>query len=155
MIVKLEQDLTVEEIEILIRYAEMTDEVERIAKVYNSLVARIKCSCVNLKNGERIEKLISVSDIYYFESVDKMTFVYCEKEVYRTDLRLYQITDDFGKFGFVQISKACVINVNMLDGVSPLPSSRMEATLVNGEKVCVTRKYLENIKIALKEGMKP
>lgn len=153
MIVKLEQDLTVEEIEILIRYAEMTDEVERIAQIYNSVAVRIKCSFINPKNGERIEKLVSVSDIYYFESVDKMTFVYCEKEVYRTDLRLYQITDDFGKFGFVQISKSCVLNVNMLDGVAPLPSSRMEATLTNGEKVYVTRKYLENIKSALKEGI--
>jgi len=139
MIVKLEQDLSLEEIEIFIKYAVMGKDVERVAIMLQSMDTRIKCSFNNS------EKLVSVSDIYYFESVDKMTFVYCEQEVYRTELRLYQIVEDFARLGFVQISKSCVLNINVLDSITPLLNSRMEATLKNNERLYVTRKYIENI----------
>ena len=147
MIVKMEQDLSMEEVEINIKYATMTKDVERIVTMLKSATTRIKCS---YDNGE---KLVSVSDIYYFESVDKKTFVYCEKDVYRTELRLYQIAEDYAHLGFMQISKSCILNINALDSITPLPSSRMEATLKNTERVYVTRKYLGNIKRALQEGM--
>ena len=144
---KLEQDLSLEEIEILIKYAVMGKDVERVAIMLQSMDTRIKCSFNNS------EKLVSVSDIYYFESVDKMTFVYCEQEVYRTELRLYQIVEDFARLGFVQISKSCVLNINVLDSITPLLNSRMEATLKNNERLYVTRKYIENIKQALQGEM--
>jgi len=146
MIVKLKQDSTVEEAEILIKYDVMTKDIERIMTILESATTRI--ACIDDDNGE---KLVNLSDIYYFESVDKKTFVYCKKAVYRTNLRLYQIADDFAKMGFVQISKSCVLNVNVLDSIIPLPSSRMEGTLTNGERVHITRNYLENIKRALKD----
>ncbi|MCL2570792.1 MAG: LytTR family transcriptional regulator DNA-binding domain-containing protein [Defluviitaleaceae bacterium] len=147
MIVKLEQDLTIEEVEIRIKYAAMNKDVERIVAALEAINTRIKCTL------EGREKFIIVSDIYYFESVDKMTFVYCEREVYRTELRLYQLVKDLAHLGFVQISKSCVLNINMLDSITPLLNSRMEATLKNSERLFVTRKYLENIRQALQEEM--
>jgi len=147
MFVKLERDLTVQEIEVLIKYAVMNNEVERITSLLHSVDTRIKC------NHEGSDKLVRASDIYYFESVDKMTFVYGEHEVYRTDLRLYKIVEDYAHLGFVQISKSCVLNINLLDSITPLPNSRVEATLRNAERLYVTRKYLDNIKQALQEGV--
>ena len=147
MIVKLEQDLSLNDIEILIKYGTRYKDAQRIALMIESFNTRIKCS---LEGGE---KLVNTSDIYYFESVDKRTFVYCEKSVYRTDLRLYQLAEDFAHLGFVQINKACVLNINILDEVRPLINSRMEATLKNGGRLYITRKYLDNIKQALQEGV--
>ena len=147
MIVKLKPDSSVKEIEILIKYSVMTEDVERIVTMLKSTATRIKCSY------DHGEKFVNISDIYYFESVDKRTFVYCEKEVYKTELRLYQIAEDYEHLGFMQISKSCILNINVLDSITPLPSSRMEATLKNSERVYVTRKYLGNIKRALQEGM--
>ena len=147
MIIKLIQDLSIDGVEVHIRYAEKNKDVEHITSLLQSVNTRIKCSF------EGSEKYVNVSDIYYFESVDKMTFVYCEQEVYRTEFRLYQIVEDFSHLGFVQISKSCVLNINVLDSVTPLFNSRMEATLKNSERILVTRKYLESIKRALQGGM--
>jgi len=147
MIVKLEQDLSLNDIEVLVKYGARSEDAERIASLISSFDTRIKCS---LEDGE---KLVNASDIYYFESVDKRTFVYCEKSVYRTDLRLYQLAEDFAHLGFVQINKACVLNINILDEVKSLINSRMEATLKNGERLYITRKYLDNIKQVLQEGI--
>ena len=58
--------------------------------------------------------------------------------------------DDLAHLGFVQISKSCVLNINALDNIKPLMNSRMEATLKNGEKIHINRKYLSGVKQALK-----
>ena len=96
---------------------------------------------------------MNASDIYYIESVDKKTFLYCEKEVYRTEFRLYQLMDMLSGLGFVQISKSYILNINTLDSIKPLLNKRMEATLKNGERLHVSRKYLTNIKHELQEGV--
>lgn len=147
MIVKLEQDFTKQDIEILMKYPKMNQEVERIVSLLQSAEKRIKCDL------HGIEKLLHISDIYYVESVDKKTFVYCEQEVYHTDLRLYQLMAILEKQGFVQISKFCILNLNVLDSFRPLINSRMEAILKNGERLFVTRKYLAKIKQELQKGM--
>ena len=140
MIVKLEENLNKEDIEVLIKYAQMNSTVERVVSLIKSIDSTVKCSL------EHREIWVNVSDIYYIESVDKKTFVYCDKSVYRTEYRLYQFLDAFEFPGFVQISKSCLININVLISIRPLANSKMEATLSNGERVNVTRKYVANIK---------
>ena len=145
MIIKVEQDLTKKEIEVLIRHHDMHREVERIVSLIQLAEKQIQCNL----NGE--EKLVNVSDIYYIESVDKKTFVYCENDVYRTELRLYQLLEILSKSSFIQVSKSCILNLNMLDSFRPLLNSRLEALLKNGERIYVTRKYLSMVKQELQK----
>lgn len=147
MLLKLEQDTGQKEIEVSIKYAEMSREVKRLVSLIRSADTHIRC----IADGK--EKLLNASAIYYAESVDKRTFVYCESKVYRTDLRLYQLLETLSPAGFVQISKSCILNIKVLDFVRPLLNSRMEATLKNGERLNVSRKYLVNIRSKLQEGM--
>lgn len=147
LILKTEQDLSCIETEVRIRYAKMSNKIQRMIALLQAVDIQIKCS------DEDIERLVSASDIYYIESVDKKTFVYLEEDVFRTELRLYQIMETLGQAGFVQVSKSCVLNVHMLDYIRPLLNSRMEAVLKNGEKVQINRKYLNDIKQALKGDM--
>ncbi len=145
MIVKLQQNLTQEEVEVLIRYAQMNNAVKRLALLVQSFNDTVQCSS---DNGEI---LVKTSEIYYIESVDKKSFVYCGQAVYRTELRLYQLMEQLSPWGFIQVSKSCIINLNMLSGIRPLLNSRLEATLKNGERINVTRKYIAGIRSKLKE----
>ncbi|MFA9464864.1 MAG: LytTR family DNA-binding domain-containing protein [Velocimicrobium sp.] len=145
MIIKVEQDVSKNEIEVLIKHNNMKHEVERIVSLIQLAEKQIQCSM----HGK--EKLVNVSDIYYIESVDKKTFVYCEHEVYRTELRLYQLLNILLKFGFVQVSKSCILNLSMLESFKPLMNSRLEALLKNGERLFVTRKYLVMVKHELQK----
>ena len=147
MTVKLEHCANISQIEVFIRYAKSTEDVERIVSLLKSMDKKVLCTSDNNE-----EKQVSVFDIYYFESVDKKVYVYCDKDVYRTENRIYQLAEDLVHLGFVQISKAFLLNANMLASVQPLRNSRIEATLKNGEKVFVTRKYLKNIKHWLQTG---
>lgn len=146
MIIKTEQDLSCNDIEVLIRYAKINQRIKRLITLIRSFDMRIKC------NEENAEHYVNVSDIFYIESVDKRTFIYLEKDVLRTDYRLYQLAEKLSDFGFVQISKSCIVNINTLESIKPLINSRMEATLQNGERLYITRKYLDDIRQALRGG---
>lgn len=140
MIVKLEENLSQEEIEVLIKYCSMNSTVQKLQTLIQSVDKAIKCS------SENYDVLVNASDIYYIESIDKHTFVYCENSVYDSDFRLYQLLDELSDVGFIQVSKSCIININVLHCIKPLINSRLEATLSNGERICVTRKYVSAIR---------
>lgn len=146
MVIKTEQDLSCGDIEILIRYAKTNKRLKRLIALIQSFDTRIKCS------GENTERLVNASDIFYIESVDKRTFLYLENTVLRTDYRLYQLAESLADLGFVQVSKSCILNINVLESIKPLVNSRMEATLKNGERLHITRKYLGHIRQALQGG---
>lgn len=129
--------------EVTIAYSEMTASVKRVADFVRSVEQTVLC-----KKDEE-ECSVPVGDIFYFESVDKKTFVYCEKEVYMCSLRLYEIEKMVEQAGFVRVSKSTILNIEQLKGVKTLVNSRLEAILSNGEHVCVTRKYLKDIREAL------
>ena len=143
MKIKTEEDLSCKEPEVIIRYSQKDKQINRIIDFLQSFDMQIKCA------GDNTEQMINILDIYYIESVDKKTFVYLENAVYRTDFRLYQLKNKLQTYGFVQISKSCVLNINALDSIRPLFNSRMEATLKNGEKVQINRNYLNEVKKAL------
>ncbi|MGT2924469.1 LytTR family DNA-binding domain-containing protein [Streptococcus caviae] len=142
----IKQDPSVNDTAVQLTYRQKDELVSRILRFLESVDKQLKCYL----DGE--EHLVNLSDIYYIESVDKKTFVYLADAVYQTDLRLYQLNADLEKYGFVQISKSCLLNIDRLASMRPLFNSRMEATLDNGEKLIVNRSYLQAVKETLRGG---
>lgn len=130
------------ETEIEIRYAKMDNEVIKLIE----RIEQTESFIYGTDNGRRYK--IRINDIYYAESVDKQTFIYTKKGVFRSELRLYQLIERLKADDFVQVSKFCVINMNVLESIRSLFNSRLEVTLTNGEKVNVSRTYLAKIKMA-------
>jgi DNA-binding LytR/AlgR family response regulator len=90
--------------------------------------------------------MLPVTDIFYFESVDLKTFVYAEKTVFRSKLKLYEIEEILVSGDFLRISKQVIVNINKVKSVSPAGGSRFLATLSNGEKVIISRQYVPALK---------
>ena len=146
MLLKLEQNAAQKDIVISISYPVKNKTVERIVSLIKSLDQQIECY------ADDSIKRVSASDIYYIESIDKKTVVFCEKENYQNRKRLYQVYEELADNGFVQISKYCLLNINKLERITPLVNSHMEAVLSNGKCLYVTRKYLAGIKQKLQES---
>jgi len=89
---------------------------------------------------------LPAGDIYYAESVDLKTFVYAEKAVYRSMMKLYEIEEILNKSDFLRISKQVIVNVKKIKSVAPAGDSRFQATLMNGEKVIISRQYVPALK---------
>jgi len=140
MIIKLERDVAQNDIEIVIKYPSENKIIDDIVSFLKTYEIQIECYS---KDGI---KKVNVSDIYYVESIDKIAVVFCEKENYQTNFRLYQLNEKLADKGFIQVSKYCIMNINKLDKFKPLLNSRMEAIMTNGARININRNYLDNIK---------
>lgn len=126
--------------EILIRCHEISADILNIVKVIKS-----SGNMVIGKDGEELHK-IDLHDVYYFETVDNKSFIYCSKNVYESKLKLYEFQDLCSGKHFFRASKSVILNSDKIDYVKPVFSGRFEANLENGEKVIVSRQYVSDLK---------
>jgi len=94
--------------------------------------------------GNELHKINSV-DIYYFEAVDKKTFIYCEEDVYEAKQKLYEL-EALALKGFFRISRSVIVNLGKIKSVIPSLSGRIEAVLANRERVVVSRFYVDEFR---------
>ena len=136
------------EVEVEIRYAQMDSEIIKLIE----RIEKTESYIYGTDNGRQHK--IRTCNIFYVESVDKKTFIYTAEAVFRSELPLYKLIEMMSADDFVQISKSCLVNMDVLESIETLPNSRLEATLINGEKLNVSRTYLTKIKMAFtsKEG---
>ena len=126
----------------------------------DSVIISVKCMTENITRAIHLLKspdsltvhadgqafMLAAGDIFYIESVDLKTFVYAQKTVYRSMMKLYEIEDVLAKGDFMRISKQIIVNVNKIKSVAPAGDSRFQATLLNGEKVIISRQYVPHLK---------
>ncbi len=136
----IEQSEEFDEPEITIKCGMMDDRLE-------SIIRHIRLnmfSVTGVKDG--VTKVLSLGEIFYFDSIDERTFIYLESDVYECSMKLYELEEQLAKAHFVRISKSCIVNIMKLDSVRPMLNSRYEAKLENGEKLIISRHYLPDFK---------
>ena len=89
---------------------------------------------------------INTDSIYYIESVDNKVFIYCEKDIYESHEKLYQIEETLGEGDFFRASKSVIINISKIDYVKPALNGRFEAILKSKEKLIISRQYVPELK---------
>ena len=93
---------------------------------------------------------ISISDIFYIESVDNKAFIYTKSKVYETRQKLYELEEMLKEKHFLRVSKSTLLNLMKVSAIKPALNSRFTAVLQSGEQVVITRKYVPELKKALK-----
>ena len=146
MKITLKENKIKNDIEVIIEYPEMSETVNRIEHAVKSVDNSVRC----FDDDENI-CFVRIVDIFYIESVEKRIFIYTKDKVYRAEMQLYQYAEKLYSFGFEQISKTCILNINMLASVKPIFNSKMEALLENGEKVIISRNFIATIKRRLEK----
>ncbi len=93
---------------------------------------------------------IAVSDIYYIESVDNRCFIYTKDRVYENGQKLYELEELLSEKRFLRVSKSTLLNLMKVSAIKPALNSRFIAVLFSGEQVVISRKYVSDLKKALK-----
>ena len=138
--ITIHEDPSIEETEIHIKCAQMTDELrDMIAGM--GLVGH---TFAGERQGETF--FIPIKEIFYFESVDGEIFFYTEKHTYKSTAKLYQIEQSLQNLKFARISKTVIANLSKMRSIKNSENSRLIATLTNNEKLLVSRQYVSEIK---------
>lgn len=126
--------------EIIIRCAALDDDLLNL--IYALKMGRDKLSGYS----EKGMTMLSIQDIYYFESVDNRVFAYCEKEVYEVRRKLYELEAEYAYTDFLRASKSTIVNISKIARLTSAFNGRLEARLKNGEKTIISRQYVPELK---------
>ena len=127
-----------------IRCHEISDEVREIVAFVKSRQGQLTGTA-----DDRMYE-IAVSDIFYIESVDNKTFIYCKNREYETKQKLYELEEILREKLFLRVSKSVLLNLMKVSSIKPALNSRFTAVLFSGEQVIISRKYVPELKKALK-----
>lgn len=92
----MDQSPTYEE-EIIVKYNKMTQTLEK-------LIGQIQLYSINIIGKRKKQSHnISLSDIYYFESIDNKIFIYLSDGEYELDSKLYEIEEQLRETSFIRL----------------------------------------------------
>ena len=122
----------------------ISDEVKEIVAFVKSRQGQLTGTI----DDRRFE--IPVSDIFYIESVDNKSFLYTQEKVYETKHKIYELEEILRKTRFIRISKSTLLNLMKISSIKPALNGRFTAVLYSGEETIISRKYVPELKKALK-----
>ena len=125
---------------IIIRCATQDEKIKKLIEVINSYYLTIIGKLANE------EYVLNLEDLYYFEAVDNHVFAYSIDKVYEVNYKIAELNDLLQETSFLQISRTVILNIRKIKKVSQLVNGRMLASLVNKEKMIISRAYAQNLK---------
>lgn len=144
MQIKVEIDEKYKEAEVLIRTAEMSEEVQealqKLSVSWQKLLAGF--------TGDDVE-LLDASEILRFYAADQKVFAQTAQKEFMVRLRLYELEERLDKRMFVRISNSEIINLKAIKKIDLSFSGTICITLQNAEIVYVSRRYMTKIKRVL------
>lgn len=133
--------------QIEIRCHEVTEEIKEIVSFIKTRHGHLTAT----KDGCQYE--IAVIDICYIEAVENKVFLYTQKQVFETKQRLYELEEMLREKYFLRVSKSLLLNLMKIRSIKPALNGRFMAVLQSGEEIIISRKYVSELKNALKGGV--
>ena len=128
-----------------LHYDKLDDEARTVIARIDSSLARVEGRC----DDARVS--VPVSDVLYFESVDRKTFAYTSEMSIEMNRSLAAALDKFSQAGLIRISKSAVVNVYQIDRLQGDLNMRVIIFLKNGEKLIMNRGYRNEFFARLEE----
>ena len=144
--VDIKKDPAAQAVLVEIHCREVTPEVGKLERY----VRRFGTTLPATENGEHFN--IPTDAILYIESVDKKTFIYTENQTLMSEKRLYELEELLDRRDFFRCSKSVILHLNKVQQLKPEITRNILATLVNGERVVISRRYAPELKKLLGIG---
>ena len=130
--------------ELILRYQRLNGEVEAVLQFMNAPPKKL------IGTKDNTQAVIDFADILYAETVDRKTFIYTADDVFRSELTLAQLEEVLNTVNFFRCAKSMIINIDKISTLKSLASNRIDATLVNGEHIVISRTYASEFRKILK-----
>jgi len=129
---------------------ECTDVTPEVRDIY-SYVQNKGTEISGIIDGE-YQKKFNLQEVYYFEALDEKVFGYTKGSVFELKMRLYEVEKEYESRHFVRCSKSVVLNLLLLDSISPALNGRFFAHMKNGEKLMISRQYASHVRKVVMGG---
>jgi DNA-binding LytR/AlgR family response regulator len=128
--------------------AKLTIECDEQDSSIDLLMESLKEPSIDFQaKKEEKNYLFKVKDVYYVESIDDQCFLYTKDEVYDCKYKLNEIENKSN--ALIRVNKNIVLNYHKIKFFKSTVNGRLDATLINGDRVEISRTYVSAIKALL------
>ena len=86
------------ETSLLVTCKELTPQVEKLLAAIRILDKQITAN-----KGDAV-CLINLADVFYIEALERKTFIYTDKEVFDSEMKLYELEAALAQYNFIRVS---------------------------------------------------
>ncbi len=130
--------------ELILNYRQLNTEVEAAL----AFMEKNQKKLIGKSDGETV--VFSPDEILYVEKVDDRTFAYTPDHIIQLDMSLYAVELMLDDEKYFRCSKSMIVNVSKVARLKSMASNRIDATLVNGEHILISRTYASQFRKLLK-----
>ena len=117
----------------------MTDKLSRVINILKSPES------LTVYDGDKA-LILQISSVYYVENVDQKNFIYAEKVVYRSRLKMAELEEMLCNDDFLRVNRNTIVNVRKVRSVAPAGGGKFAAELTNGEMLIISRQFVPLLK---------
>ena len=129
--------------EIAISCARLTPEIEKLLATL-----RILDQQMTVRKADAVH-LLDISHVIYIEALERTTFVYTKEDVFESDLKLYEMEQQLTDYGFLRVSKSCLICLKKIRSMRADIDRKIRITMENGEQIIASRMYADELRKTL------
>lgn len=137
-----------EGIQVDISCKEVTEQIKKLKRHIELFDMRVE----GKSDGQT--SYINARDVLYIEAVENKTFLYTCDKVFEATTKLYEFEMILDNADFFRCSKSMIVNINQIKELRPELSRNIRATMVNGEIVIISRRYVKHLNEILSGGRK-
>ena len=148
MNIRIEISENITDDEIIIRCAQVTNQIQKIQQLISEASADMP-KITFYKDSE--EYFFPLKNILFFETGDNTVYAHTRSDTYRIRLKLYEL-EDILPHSFVRISKSTIVNIGHIMMVNRnLTSSSLIEFYKSHKQVYVSRRYYKTLSQRLNE----
>lgn len=149
---RIELDSNIKEEEIVIRCRTVTEEIQRLYETLSNNMTK-ECGLTFYKGAA--EYYLSLDEILFFETEEKIVYAHTKDDMYQVKCRLYELEEFLPGF-FMRVSKSTIINTSKVHSIQRnLTSSSLVEFQGTYKQVFASRYYYKALKNKLEEKRKP
>lgn len=136
-----------ENIEVIVKAPEMTEEVNTIVNSIIGITNQIK-QIIGTKDNKI--HLLTVDEIICFYSEEKNNYCKASNGIFKIKEKLYELEEKLTK-NYIRISNSCIINLKYVDSFDTSIIGTIEVIFRDGSKEYVSRRRLKDVMKRIKE----
>lgn len=140
MKINIEENKDINETEVLIRCKTKDSTIEGLIDSLKGFQEKLPCY------ENKAIYYIHYEEIFYIESVDNNVYVYLKTKVLETKLKLYELEEKLKGSNFLRCNKATILNLKKISLLEPQINRSIIASMENGERIYISRKYVKCLK---------
>ncbi len=128
------------ETSLLVTCKELTPQVEKLLAAIRILDKQITAN-----KGDTL-CLIDLADVFYIEALERKTFIYTDKEVFDSDMKLYELEAALTQYDFIRVSKNTICSLRKIKSLKSEVDRKIKITMENGYQIIASRMYADELR---------